>query len=218
MKVIDVQNWNRKTQYENFIKYTNPTFSLGTRLDVTNLVDYVKRTKKSFFSCFLYVLSKAVNSVEEMRTRLIDGKPVLFDVVNPSFIVMRDDEVIVTCLTKYTSNFNEFYSINRKNIEEKKNSAYSGPFESHGGIDCLYISCLPWVDIRSMSNPYNFDDESQTSIPRITWGKYVLNGFNRYEMGLDICVHHALIDGYQVSKVFTLINEMLNDIDKILGE
>ena len=70
MKIIDVNTWNRKSQYENFIKYSQPTFSLSTRLDVTNLVEYTKKTKKSFFSCFLFFVTKAVNEVEEMRTRL----------------------------------------------------------------------------------------------------------------------------------------------------
>ena len=217
MKYIDIETWGRKSQYENFINYTHPTFSITTRLDVTDLVDYCKGTGKSFFTCFLYIMAKAVNSVEEMRTRIVDGKPVSFDVVNPSYIVMRPEEVIVTCLTNYSDDFTDFYNRARQDILEKKSSTNDEPFESHDSVDCLYVSCLPWMDIRSVINPYDFANVSQSSIPRITWGKYIKNGFGRYEMGFDISVHHALIDGYQVTKVVSFITEMLNNVKKNLG-
>lgn len=218
MKIIDVNTWNRKSQYENFIKYSQPTFSLSTRLDVTNLVEYTKNTKKSFFSCFLFFVTKAVNEVEEMRTRLLDGKPVLYDAIHPSYIVIREDEVIVTCQTEFTSNFNDFYENSRKNIAEKKATKGAPPFESHLGNDVFYLSCIPWMDVVSVINPYNFNDDSQTSIPRITWGKFVKNALGRYEMGFDISVHHALIDGFQVSKVVNKIALMLDNAEKYLGD
>ena len=218
MKIIDVNTWNRKSQYENFIKYSQPTFSLSTRLDVTNLVKYAKNNNKSFFSCFLFILTKAVNEVEEMRTRLLDGKPVLYDTVHPSYIVIRDDEVIVTCQTEFTNNFNSFYENSRNDIAEKKATKGAPPFESHLGNDVFYISCIPWMDLVSVINPYNYENNEQTSIPRITWGKYVKNALGRYEMGFDISVHHALIDGFQVSKVVSKITDALNDLEKYLGE
>ncbi len=218
MKIIDKNTWNRKSQYENFITYSNPTFSLGTRLDVTNLVNYCKKTNKSFFVCFLYVLSKAINAVPEMRTRILNDNPVSFDVVHPSFIVMRPDEVIVTCQTDFTNDFNEFYNDAINGIEEKRNSLNNSPFESSNGVDCFYVSAIKWMDLTSVINPYNFDNSNQSSIPRITWGKFVKNGESKYEMGFDVSVHHALIDGYQVTKVVSYITDMINDIDKILGE
>lgn len=218
MKYIDIETWGRKPQYENFINYTNPMFSITTRLDVTDLVTYCKDTKKSFFTCFLYIMAKAVNSVEEMRTRIVDGKPVLFDEVSPSYIVMCQDEAIVTCLTKYSDDFKDFYDRSRQDILQKKSLKAQGPFESHDSVDCLYVSCLPWMDIRSVINPYDFNNASQSSIPRITWGKYIKNDFGKYEMGFDIAAHHALIDGYQVTKVVSFMTKMLTNVKKYLGD
>ena len=218
MKIIDINTWGRKSQYENFIKYTNPTFSLTTRLDVTDLVTYCKSKDKSFFSCFLYILSKSVNSVPEMRTRIVDGKPVSYDVVNPSYVVIRPDEVIVTCMTEYGEDFTSFYNRSRQDIALKKSSVSEGPFESHDRSDVIYISCIPWMDLVSVINPYNFNNVEQSSIPRITWGKFTKNGFGRYEMGFDISVHHALIDGYQVTKVVAEMSKMLNDVNTYLGD
>ena len=217
MKHIDVNTWARKPQYDNFITYSNPSFSLGTRLDVTNLVEYCKKTNKSFFSCFLFLLSKSFNSVPEMRTRIIDEKIVEHPVISPSYVVIRPDESIVTCATEFTDDFKDFYARSRRDIDRKKNSASAEPFESSNRTDIVYISCIPWMDLVSIINPYNFNDHTQSSIPRITWGKYVKVN-DKYEMGFDISAHHALIDGYQVSKVVNYLSEMLNNVNKYVGD
>lgn len=49
MKYIDLENYGRKNQYNNFIHYSNPIVSVSTTLDVTNLVKYCKSNKMSFF-------------------------------------------------------------------------------------------------------------------------------------------------------------------------
>ena len=55
MKEINVETWNRKIQYSNFIKYSNPILAIGTELDVTKLYSFCKNNNKSFFSTFLYI-------------------------------------------------------------------------------------------------------------------------------------------------------------------
>ena len=56
MKEIDVSTWKRKTPYECFSKYSNPVFSMTVRLDVTDLVEFSKRTKTSFFVNFVLIV------------------------------------------------------------------------------------------------------------------------------------------------------------------
>lgn len=216
MKIIDVSTWNRRTSYENFIKYTNPIFSISSRLDVTELVKYCKENKKTFFPSFLYIVTEAVNAVEEMRTRIVDGKIVNYDTVNPSYIIIHEDEELTTCMSEANSDFEKFYSKVRKQIDDVKTNHTHG-FNSKQSYDCIYISCLPWLDIMSVSNPYNLADASVSSIPRITWGKYTENAAGRLEMGVDIAAHHALIDGRQVVRVFEKMIDMLNDINNTFG-
>lgn len=211
MKVIDVNNWKRKPQYENFIQYTNPIFSVTTRIDVTNLVAYCKKNGVSFFEAFLYIASKSMNEVEEFRLRLLDGKVVLYDKVNPSFVVIREDESIETCLTEMVDDMHEFCLNARSAIEEVQNGEPKGKFDNLGGIDKIYVSCLPWIDITTMSNPYNFDNPEQSSIPRIFWGKYVERD-GKYDIAFDIAAHHALADGYHAAKVVTLMEQMINNL------
>ena len=59
MKKIDKSTWKRIETYNNFIAYTNPVFSIGKRIDVTELVRYCKREGKSFFATWSFVSDKS---------------------------------------------------------------------------------------------------------------------------------------------------------------
>lgn len=214
MKIVDIENWNRKIIYENFIGYSNPIFSISARLDVTDLHDYCKRTGTSFFTTFTYIACKCLNGVEEFRLRLKDGKVVLYDVINPSFIVKRADGVISTCRTKMTDNYSEFYRAARaaqKAAQEAVGVSFNGDNEN----DLFFITCMPWVDIYSFSNPYDLKNPDISSIPRIMWSKFVPEN-GRLKMTFDIAAHHALIDGEPVCRAINRIQDALNDVDGIL--
>ena len=216
MKVIDIQQWDRKVPFENFIKYTNPIFSLSTRLDVTQLYDYCRKTKTSFFANFLFAAVSVLNEIEEFRLRIADDKVVLYDSIDPNYIVLTNKNVIQTCRSKMTSDYKKFYDGVRRDIEAAKNGQSVGKtFNAAKENDCYYISCLSWVDLQSMSNPYDLKDKESSSIPRLTWGKFVdENG--RKKMFMDIAAHHALMDGEPVCRAFVNLQKELDDIDMFL--
>lgn len=217
MKIIDVKSWKRRAAYENFIGYSNPVFSLSTRLDVTALYERCKRENTSFFTDFLYIVMQSLNSIGEFRLRIKDGNVVSYDVIHPSFIVLNDENAIVTCRTAMKENYGEFYKTVRQEIQRAKKSGYYSPFNAVGGNDFYYISCLPWTDITAVNNPYDYKDAESTSIPRLLWGKFVdENGAKK--MTMDIAAHHALIDGEPVCRAFNLIQSRLLKADEFLRE
>ena len=216
MKVIDIDSWNRKTQYQNFIGYTDPTFSIGTRLDVTELLDYCKKQDKSFFPTFLYFVMRCINEVKEMRVRLKGDEVVLYDSVDPSYIVICEDEQITTCQNAFDTDFPRFHNSVRATVDKAKQSGKAAQFNPELVLDCVYISCLPWVDITSAKNPYDLKNREQTSIPRILWGKYAQNPQGRFELGFDIAAHHALIDGAQICRVMQKLASALSDPENFI--
>lgn len=215
MKIIDVNSWKRKIPYENFIKYSNPIFSLSTRLDVTLLCKRCKEKGTSFFADFLWLVMKCLNGVEELRLRIYGGNVVLYDVVHPSYIVLSDDGVIQTCRTGLRGDYAQFYKKVREDISAtKKYGSGKGRFNEKETNDTFYFSCMPWVDLTSMSNPYDYADAEASSIPRITWGKYVEEN-GRMRMMIDIAAHHALLDGEPVCRAFVKIQEALNNLGDV---
>ena len=213
MEKIDIKNWARRVQYENFVGYTNPIFSVTVRLDVTKLVKFCKENGKSFFATFLYILSESMNEIPEWRMRIKDDEVVIFDKVHPSFVVLKDDDELATCLSEAISDYETFHK-NTKEAIAKAKSEKSGAFESVKRVDRIFVSTLQWIDFTSMSNPYNFTDKEQTSIPRVTWGKYVEKD-GKYEMAFDVAGHHALVDGVHSARLISKIQEKIDDIENL---
>lgn len=215
MKKININSWERKSAYKCFSRYQNPTFSLSTKIDVTNLVNYSKKTGTSFFANTLFVVTKALNSIDEFRIRIHKNKVVLFDKIDASFIVLNQQGAIISCRTNYTENYNDFYAKTRSLIDSAKTDFSKKNFNDNGDNNLFYFTCLPWVDFTSLSHPYNYRDKPRTSIPRISWGKYVFDG-KKYLMTLDFCAHHALLDGYHFAKGFTAIQDTINNLENYL--
>lgn len=71
MEEIDVLNLDRKKIYEWFNSFSNPSYGINTRIDVSNVVNYSKDNNLSFFIVFLYLITKSMNEVKEMRMRFV---------------------------------------------------------------------------------------------------------------------------------------------------
>ena len=108
MKEIDTKNWNRSKTYEWFKSFTNTTYSMNVEMDITDLFKHVNENKQSFFIDMLYVVVKGLNSVEEMRTRFVNGKVVVYDDINPAFTVMTNAGTFENVREKNCENFTTF--------------------------------------------------------------------------------------------------------------
>lgn len=129
---------------------------------------------------------------------------------------MSDSGVILTCRSEMRDNYAEFYANVRNDIENTKKSGNSAnAFNVTRDNNYFFISCMPWTDLMSVNNPYDLKDAENSSIPRLTWGKAV-NENGRMKMMMDISAHHALIDGEPVCRAFNIIQNSLNDIEKVL--
>lgn len=213
MREIDIDNWKRKGTFERFASYTNPIFSVSTRLDVTKLYKKCKNDGLSFFVTFLYVATKCLNTIEEFRYRIKNGRVVLYDVIHPNYIVLDNDGIITSCSTEM-ADFRTFHARALADIS----AARIGGDRSLGGRttnDVYYVSAMKWADLTSMSNPYDLNDKDSTSIPRLTWGKFSDND-DKKDMFFDIAAHHGLLDGEHACRGFVKIQQAIDNIDEFL--
>lgn len=215
-KEIDIDSLGRRKTYEWFKGFSNPTYSVNVRMDVTKLVNYVKENNRSFFVCFLYILVNGLNSVKEFRMRFYKGKAVIYDDINPSFTVLNGKDNFDNVRFKNIHDFNLFYSCARKCIEDVKNgnSVSEDGYNLEDIFNEYYITCLPWLDFTSVTHPIS-DDINSNSVPRICFGKYTLDN-DKYYMMLNITVSHVFVDGLHISRAFNKIQELLDDTYNVL--
>lgn len=205
-KVIDFSNSNRKNQYEWFSSFENPTYGMNVRIDVSEIVSYTKETNTSFFANFLYVITKAINEMPSMRLRVLDNKPVEYEVIHPSFTVKTEDGSFNNAGFDYSSNYQEFYERCRLAVDANNKETIIDGIYNDTSYDKFYSSCLTTIDIVSVTHPIKASDKSSTSVPRIFWDKYIKEN-DKYYLTLNITVSHALVDGEELSKTFNLVRD-----------
>ena len=214
-KIIDVKNWLRKSQYDWFSTFENPTYGFCVKIDVTEIVNYSKETKTSFFTNFFFIIMKVVNELEPFRYRVVDSKVVLYDQINPDFTVKTNDGCFNNAGFNYVDNYQEFYQSCRQVIEENNKCVNLSREYNTNEYDKIYCSCLTDIDILSMTHPIKWSDQSSTSVPRIFWDRYIVEN-GKYVLNLNITVSHALIDGQDLSKAFNKIRNYALDFKNII--
>lgn len=215
MREVNIDNLSRKKTYEWFNSFSNPTYGVTVRLDVTNLVNHCKIYNESFFIDMLYIVVTALNGIDEFRMRFVNGKPFIYDVCNPAITVMTLGDVFENVRFKYDCSFRDFYLSSKSEIDKAKrqDKLNDNGYNLDNTWDEYYITSLPWFDFTNVSHPIP-DDLSSLSVPRICWGRYVMNN-DKYEMSFNITVSHVFVDGYHLSKLFDSINLLLNDVDNV---
>ena len=216
MRELNPNEWERYKTYEWFKTFSNSTYSMNVKMDVTKLLKHVNEYEESFFIDLLYIVLKGLNSIDEMRMRLVDNKPVIYDDINPAFTVMTKSGTFENIRYKNYDDFKQFYKVSSEYIEEvkKQTQIKKGNYNPKNCYDEYYLTCVPWVDFAQFTHPIP-DDKASQCIPRICWGKYTeQNG--KYELMLNITVSHIFVDGYQLAQAFNKIQELLENVDEIL--
>lgn len=215
-EVIDMENSIRKSQFEFFNSFFDATFGFNVRIDVTSVKEYSSKTKTSFFTNFLYIITICLNQIKEMRLRNIDNEIRLYKVINPNFTVKTDDGSFNNVGHKYTTNYDEFYKLNRKAIlEGKKVKNNKDEYNANKLYNDFYMSCLLDFDFEGMTHPSPGGNKTSQSVPRIFWGSYV-NENDKYFLTLNITVSHALCDGEPLKQAFNLIKKACNNFEEFI--
>ena len=206
-KVIDLNNFNKRKQYNWFKTFSNPCYGLNVKMDVTEVVKYSKQTNTSFFINILYLITIGLNSIDEMRLREVNGEIRLYDTINPTFTVMTKTGIYENAGFEMVENYNEFYNTAKKVIDNVKNQeSVKESFNDSLLFNDYYMTCLPWISIESMTHPLCDNNFESSSCPRICWDKYV-EVDDKYYMTLNITVSHCFVDGYPLSCAFKNIQE-----------
>ncbi|KGO90323.1 chloramphenicol acetyltransferase [Flavobacterium suncheonense] len=192
---LDLNTWNRKTHFEFFSNFEEPFYGLTFAVDCTKAYETAKAKKISFFIYYLHKTLAAVNEIENFRYRILDGEVFLYDTINASPTIMREDKTFGFALTEYFPEIEEF---NEKTILEiKRIQNTKGLFtrDFTGEYNLIHFSSIPWVDFTSVSHARSFTFPD--SCPKISFGKMTETD-GKKSMPMSVHVHHGLVDGYHV--------------------
>ena len=70
---IDMASYERRAHFEYFNSMANPYMGLTVELDITDFLSKIEVRGYPFFLSFLWCVTRAANSVPELRRRIEDG-------------------------------------------------------------------------------------------------------------------------------------------------
>lgn len=204
---LDLESWARKDHFEFFSRMEEPFFGVTVQLDMQKAYDYCKAQGYSLSLYYLYAASWAANQVESFRYRIIDGKPVVFDVIHLNAVQLKEDKSFVFTYMPFAADYESFL---KKAIPERKAALARsglGITEDTMRVDSIHYSVLPWIDFSSLSHARSYSHPD--SCPKISFGKLVKEK-DGLRMPCAIHVHHALMDGYHVGLFADKLQDFLN--------
>jgi chloramphenicol O-acetyltransferase type A len=203
---LDIEHWPRKEHFHFFRKFDEPFFGATATIDCTKAYQAAKMANVSFFVYYLHKVLTAVNAVEAFRYRIAGDAIEIWERIDASPTISREDGSFAFALVKFHTDLAAFSEIAVAEIERVRTTPglFTRAFDDD---NIIHFSALPWIDFTSLSHARSFSFPD--SCPKISIGKMTVNT-ERKTFPVSVHVHHGLMDGIHVGQFFDLLQEELN--------
>lgn len=205
---LDLEEWPRRAHFEFFRAYDNPWFNLCADVDVTALhARCAADGGPSFFAASLWCSLAAANGIPELRYRIRGDGVVVFPAIHGGSTVLLPDGTFRFAYYDWDDDFDRFvYHVGRVLDRVKVESGPLDPQDHRD--DLIHYSVIPWVSFTSFAHARRWGTDD--AIPKIVFGKHREAGDRRL-MPVSVEVHHALVDGLHVGKLYEAFQRRLDE-------
>ncbi len=203
---LDLDTWNRKEHFLFFKQMDEPFYGITTTIDCTKAYTKSKLLGVSFFTYYLHKTLNAVNAVDNFRYRIIENEVYVFDQIDASATVMREDKTFGFSYMAFSEDIKEFAQIVQTEIDRIQTT--SGIFTREYPDNLIHFSALPWINFTSLSHARSFTWPD--SCPKISFGKLTDENGKKI-MPISVHVHHGLVDGYHVGLFLEQLQVLMNE-------
>ncbi len=203
---IDIRNWSRKEIYLFFKDYEEPYYGITMDLECTGAYVFAKSKNISFLLYYLYLTLKAVNKTEAFKYRIEEDGLYLYDVINGSATIDRDNGTFGFSHILYFEDLDLFLERATEEVIEVRTS--DRLIKSEIGENVIHFSSVPWIQFTNVSHPRRYS--RRDSIPKITIGKYHMVGEKKM-IPVAVHVNHAVADGLHVGEFYQTFQELLQN-------
>lgn len=208
-KEIDRSAWKREEYFNHYYSVVPCTYSITTQLNITKL----RASKLKLYPTMLYFLSKIVNHHDEFRMSIsTEGKVGVFDTLFPCYTVFhKDSETFSNIWTEYTEDYRVFCRQYEKDMKQYGNVERMIA-KPNVPENTFPVSMLPWTTFEGFN--LNLQKGYNYLLPIFTMGKFYEKD-KQFYLPLAVQVHHAVCDGFHVSRFLREVQELLDCVDRI---
>ena len=121
---IDLDTWPRRAVFEFYLPFDKPYFNVCTQLDVTSLLQQIKKGT-SVWLTYHYLALRAANEIEPFRYRLRQGKVLVHDVINGGTTFMLPNETFTLVYFDYAESFTTFMQGATQAVDDIRNGDWA---------------------------------------------------------------------------------------------
>ena len=195
-RYLDLDSWPRRAAFDYFSRFDKPYFNVCTRIDMAALKVAVAGSGGGISLACSYLALRLANASEPFRLRLESGRVRVYDSVQGSTTVLRDDESIAFAYLDLGTDWHGFVASAGASIAAARDpqSRFDPRLDDPA---LIHLTTLPWVHFTSFSHARNWGRED--SVPKLAFGRLAAEG-DRLWMPLSVEVHHGLMDGLHVGR------------------
>ena len=202
---IDIEQWDRKEHFMFYSRFKEPYHGVNVQVDITALKHYCKQANESLFIAYVHRAIIAVNAIEAMRYRIIDGDVYLYDTTHVTATIDRKQVPFGFSFVAFDPDFENFKKAATAEFTRVRNS--NGLDLSAGRENVVHFSALPWIEFTGITHAR--DLEGSDCSPKITFGK-ITQKEGRWLMPMSVHVHHGLVYGKDVADFIDAFQRELN--------
>lgn len=195
-RIVDMTGDPRREQFAYFSAMANPYVGVTCQVDITALMERIRRDGTPFFLSLTYEVMAAANAVPELRRRIEEGRVVEYGSCRCSCTVAKPDGAYAYCTLDTALPFGEFIKTGRTALETAKHGGTMEESEDHE--EFFFLSCVPWLRYTGMVQPVPSPAYSNV---RLAWGKWTEEN-GRISLPVTILAHHALVDGIHLGRFY----------------
>ena len=191
----------RSGQFAYFRAMADPWAGITVEVDITEF--HAALDGRPFFLSFLYALTRAANTVPELRRRIRGDQVVEYDRCPSSHTVALPDGTYCYCSLEVDRPFREFLPYAA--AEQERVKAAPTLEDGEDGESLFFVSCVPWLSYTALTQPTPTPADSN---PRITWGRWHRQE-GRTLLPMTLLANHALVDGIHIARFYENLDREL---------
>jgi chloramphenicol O-acetyltransferase type A len=210
-RFLDVEGWSRRDAFRFFMAYEQPFFNVCAEVELGPTLAWCRaRGASSSLACW-YVCLLAINAVEPMRYRLRGDQVWVHDQLSVATTVLNEDETFRFCYLPYADSFAAFCASAQAAMASEE-----APMDGRPEEDALiHGSTLPWLRFTSVAHARRIGPAAD-STPKVVFGRYTKRPDGGASVPVSIEVHHALMDGLHVARVFEALEQRFMEPERWL--
>jgi chloramphenicol O-acetyltransferase type A len=207
VRIIDIDSWDRREYFTNYLGKDFPYINIGASVDVTKLLAFCRKNGPSSYLTLMHAAHNAANALENFRYRIKDGIPMISDRMGLSFTYIPEgSELFINVTVDFDEDLNVFHRTAQEQIARQGTDA--GFAAQRGRYDLIFYSAIPWIQYTHLVR--TIGALGVDSSPKISWGKYFEQS-GRTLVPFSVQVHHGLMDGYHVGRYYGEVQRLLDE-------